>query len=204
MKSDAPSVELEDEPAVIAGVRAGDRAAFERVYRAFWPALVACARHSGTLSRDDAQELVQEVFLSLWRARDRLTIYQGLGRYLYGAVLNRAHRVRAARHTVVAWAFEDGAGEPTVDNSGEHRPLVHELAATVDAIVRGMPRRCRDVYRLRHGAGLDAHAVAARLGISVVTVKRHHARALHLLARNLAQTDWADALGRITRPDGRS
>jgi len=57
------------ESRLIAGVRGGDRAAFERIYRTYWPQLVAFARRYGVRSAQDAQEIAQEVFLGIWKNR---------------------------------------------------------------------------------------------------------------------------------------
>jgi RNA polymerase sigma-70 factor, ECF subfamily len=186
-----------DEQALIAAVRHGDRTAFEAIYRAYWPSLVRFARRIGGLSIEDAKELVQDVFLSVWRAHARWTVRGDLRSYLFGAVRHRARAPMLRRRRVAEPPPEDSDRGPTVDNSGPHRPVVRELEAAIAAIIDAMPERCREVYLLRHVDGLDAHDVAAALGLSLVTVNRHHARALHLLARGLAATEWADTLARV-------
>lgn len=186
-----------DEHALIALVRQGDRRAFEAIYRAYWPPLVRFARRIGGLSIEDAKELVQDVFLSVWRARERWSVRGDLGSYLFGAVRHRARASIFRRRRVANPPPADSDGEPTVDNSGPHRPVVRELEAAIAGIIDAMPERCREVYLLRHVDGLDYRDVAAALGLSLVTVNRHHARALHLLARGLAATEWADTLARV-------
>jgi RNA polymerase sigma-70 factor, ECF subfamily len=185
-----------DEQSLIAAVRSSDKSAFEAIYRAYWPSLVRFARRIGGLSIEDAQELVQEVFLSLWRSRERWSVRDGIAQYLFGAVHNRARAPALRRRRRVVPSPVAAIG-PTVDNSGPHRPVVRELESTIAAIIDAMPARCRDVYLLRHADGLDAHAIAAALGLTITTVNRHHARALHLLARGLAATEWADTLARV-------
>jgi RNA polymerase sigma-70 factor (ECF subfamily) len=180
------------EAQLIAGVRAGDWGAFETIYRAYWPQLVAFARRYGARSKHDAQEIAQEVFLGVWRNRAAWDVANGLEAYLFGAVRNRVRRARLVRLTRPRLPVRT-----TVDNSGEHRPIVGELTATIKQIVDRMPERCRDVYHLRYTEGLDTQTTAKTLGLAVPTVKRHHARALHLLARGLAATEWADVARRV-------
>jgi RNA polymerase sigma-70 factor (ECF subfamily) len=184
-----------EEEALIAAVRAGDRQAFETLYRAYWPLLVKFARRIGGLATEDAKELVQDVFLSLWRSRERWSVRDGLSRYLYGAVSLRARELGVKRRRAIELPLADR--EPTVDNSGPHRPVVRELERKVASIIAAMPARCREVYLLHHADGLDSRAIASALGLSVITVNRHHARALHLLARGLAETEWADTLAKV-------
>jgi RNA polymerase sigma-70 factor (ECF subfamily) len=185
----------EEEASLIAAVRAGDRGAFETLYRAYWPALVKFARRIGGLAIEDAKELVQDVFLSLWRSRERWTVRDGLQQYMYGAVFHRARELGARQRRAIdpPLAYR----EPTVDNSGPHRPVVRELEERVSAIIAAMPLRCRQIYLLYHADRLDTREIAAALGISIVTVNRHHARALRLLARGLAKTEWAETLAKV-------
>jgi RNA polymerase sigma-70 factor (ECF subfamily) len=184
-----------EEEALIAAVRAGDRQAFETLYRAYWPSLVKFARRIGGLAIEDAKELVQDVFLSLWRSRERWSVREGLSRYLFGAVSHRARELGVKRRRAIDPPLTNR--EPTVDNSGPHRPVVRELEERVASIIAAMPKRCRQVYLLHHADGLDTQAIADALGISVLTVYRHHSRALHLLARGLAATEWADTLAKV-------
>jgi RNA polymerase sigma-70 factor (ECF subfamily) len=184
-----------EEEALIAAVRAGDRQAFETLYRAYWPSLVKFARRIGGLAIEDAKELVQDLFLSLWRSRERWSVRDGLSSYLFGAVTNRAPELGVKRRRAIDPPLAEW--EPTVDNSGPHRPVVRELEERVASIIEAMPNRCRQVYLLHHADGLDTRAIAAALGLSVITVNRHHARALHLLARGLAATEWADTLAKV-------
>jgi RNA polymerase sigma-70 factor, ECF subfamily len=182
----------QSESQLITGVRAGDWVAFASIYHKYWPQLVSFARRYGARSKHDAQEIAQEVFFGIWRNRATWDVQNGLESYLFGAVRNRVVRARHFRLPRLR-----RPARTSVDNSGEHRPIVSELAATINAIVGDMPTRCRDVYHLRYTEGLDTRAIAKTLGVSVVTVKRHHARALHLLARGLAATEWADVARRV-------
>jgi RNA polymerase sigma-70 factor (ECF subfamily) len=180
------------EAQLIAGVRAGDLTAFESIYRTYWPQLVEFARRYGARSRHDAQEIAQEIFLGIWQNRASWVVQHGLDAYLFGAVRNRVRRPSTLR-----LARGRRPARTTVDNSGEHRPILGELTATVNRIVDSMPTRCRDVYHLRYSEGLEIREIARMLRLAVPTVKRHHARALHLLARGLAATEWADVARRV-------
>lgn len=160
--------ERQAEVDLIARIRDGDRSAFETMYRGYWPALVVFAERYGALSRQEAEAAVQSIFVDLWRRRIAWRAPNGLKTYLFTAAVDRIGP--AAR-----WRPDAGADE---------------LTTTIAAILAVMPASCRAVYHLRHTAGLDANAVAGILDLSIVTVKRRHARALHLLARRMAATKW--------------
>jgi len=178
------------EAQLIAGIRAGDWLAFETVYRTYWPQLVAFARGYGARSKHDAQELAQDVFFGIWRNRTTWDVQSGLEAYLFGAIRNRVHRMRRSRLPRV--------GRPvrtSVDNSGEHRPIIGELTAATNTIVDRMPDRCRDVYRLRYVEGLDIRTIAKMLNLALPTVKRHQARAPQGIRRLLTPDRHSEQAG---------
>src|SRR5438034_11072356 len=57
-----------DERAWADRIRAGDSAAFETLYRTYWQRLFAFAFRYVQL-KEDAEEMVQEVFFRIWRGR---------------------------------------------------------------------------------------------------------------------------------------
>ncbi len=61
-----------------------------------------------------------------------------------------------------------------------------ELEAVLE-ILADMPARCRQVIMMRRVEELPPREIARRLGIDMVTVRRHMARAISILAQRLAQ-----------------
>src|SRR5688572_8158150 len=90
----------------IARIRGGDRPAFEALFREHYSALCEFA-HRYVQSREAAEDLVQEVFLSVWTHRESLEIRDGLRAYLYGAVRNRA--LNSIEHRRVEQRWEERA-----------------------------------------------------------------------------------------------
>src|ERR1043166_1358769 len=82
---------------LVARVRDGDASALETIFLAFSGALRAFAfRYVG--SRDEAAELVQDVFLTLWRNRESWRVQSSLKAYLFRATRNAAlDRLRRER-----------------------------------------------------------------------------------------------------------
>jgi RNA polymerase sigma-70 factor (ECF subfamily) len=114
---------------------------------------------------DDAEEAALD---ALTQAQLR---WEKIGRLPY----RNAWVMRAAIDAAVANAGK-GASSPVLDNGREDDNTVLR-AAVLDAVVH-LPRRDRDVLALRLIAGFDEANVAACLGISVASVKKHLVRAL--------------------------
>src|SRR2546421_8073921 len=99
-------------------IRTGDAAAFERAFRAYLPALCKFACRY-VHSREVAQELVHDVFATLWEERARLSVGK-LKSYLYAAVRNSA--ISHLRHERVERRWREQAPATTApldENEGE-------------------------------------------------------------------------------------
>ena len=179
---------IEIPPDCVTRVRAGEVAAFEALFRATHrPLLAFAARYIGDMPR--AEELVQDLFLDLWRARESWTVTGSVTAYLYAAVRNRALNVR--RRDVVEQDWADDEAQPAVralhaapvsaDAALESSEIFARLA---DAITR-LPSRCALIMQMRWHGGLSYAEIATALGISQKGVENQLGRGLKALRAEL-------------------
>src|SRR5215212_4145735 len=89
-----------DENRWVALIGLGDRQAFSEMFHEYAERLADYA-YSIVASGEAAEEIVQEVFLSIWQRREQWQVRGTLKQYLYGSVRNRALDVlkrQRARH----------------------------------------------------------------------------------------------------------
>ena len=174
----------------ITSMRAGDERAFESMYRAYVAGMCALA-NSYVDSREDAEEIVQDVFRSIWEQRFSVGMERGMGPYLYAAVRNRAlnvlrdRRAELSRHDRVMRndsieAVDAGSA------SAENILAAKDFTEALDRTVAAMPPRCREVFSLLRYKHLSYAEVAVVLAISRKTVEIHMGRALAILRERLA------------------
>ena len=164
-------------PEWIERLRQGDEAAFESLFRAFAPGLCGfVARYVD--SRAVAEEIVQDLFLTIWRKRATLMIEQSVATYLFTAARNRA--VNHLRHERIArrWAGSVIGRIEAPAASGEAELL--EMLDLQDGIER-LPARCRLIFTLSRQHGMTYDQIAESLGLSVKTVEVQMGRALKAL-----------------------
>lgn len=179
-----------EERADVDRVRAGDKAAFERLYRAYYRRLVGFV-YLYVHAEPIAEEVVQDVFLAIWRERARWELRTTVRAYLFQAARNTAFnhlRHQGVSRSVVDGAVADGRalamgeGPPALDAQQE----ADELARAALAAIGRLPARCRMTYTLCRGHGLSYGETAQVMGISEHTVKVQMARALQALRTELA------------------
>lgn len=126
-------------------------------------------------SRDDADDIAQEVFLRFYRAIDRVDPERPLEPWLVRLTVNAA-RTQVARRPQ---RREDELDESTADpGRGPAAAVVQrQLREALNTAVGTLPEREREVFLLRDLEGLDAAVVAEALGISEITVRRQSCEA---------------------------
>ena len=174
----APTAPRSAEAALVERCRRGDLGAFEEVYRT----------HSGRLyglvlrmvgNPSDAEDLLQEIFLSAHRKLEGFRGDSALGTWLYRLATNHCldHlRSRASRTGQLTDALDEDAGLPDIGS----RTIAEQTVAKMDLerAVAQLPEGCRAAFVLHDVQGLEHREVAEALGIAEGTSKSqvHKAR----------------------------
>jgi len=169
---------------LVGRIRDGDSRAFEELFRREY---VALCRFANRYVRDAAasEDLVQDLFTTIWANRARLDVRGSLRAYLFTAVRNRA--LNARKHTLVEgeWARDESAPEVRALHRAPRRPDELLDESERDARVRGalahLPERCRLVMQLRWQEQLGYADIAAIMGISIKGVEIQLTRGLRTL-----------------------
>ncbi len=160
--------------------RAGDEDAFAELVRRFQGRVVSlAARYVGSAA--DAEDVAQEVFLRIHRARStyeptaRLTTW--VHRITVNTSLNALRRRRVRRNVSAEMPGRDaGSGEPPeFADADAARPdeesLKVELAQVLRRIVDALPERQRTALLLNKYQGLSYEDTAAAMELSLPAVK---------------------------------
>ncbi len=158
--------------------RSGDLSAFEEIYKAHAGKLfsVAC-RMLGNPA--DAEDLLQEIFLSAHRKLDGFRGEAALGTWLYRLATNHCLdylRSRASRTEQVTDALDDEAGLFETGSRGLAEQTVSKM--DLERAMARLPEGCRAAFVLHDVQGLEHREVAEVLGIAEGTSKSqvHKAR----------------------------
>jgi RNA polymerase sigma-19 factor, ECF subfamily len=176
----------------VARIRDSDHAAFEALVRNYSDRLCAYV-YNATRDVDVTKELVQDLFLWIWRHRREWEIRGSLTTYLYRSARNRA--VSHLRHDGLErrWREEmlrtgDAPFARAEQVRSDDETNAADLSAAIARAVESLPNRCREVFILNRRQNLSYREIAETLGISVKTVEVQMGRALATLRRQL--TDW--------------
>jgi RNA polymerase sigma-70 factor (family 1) len=178
-------VETTPNETAISDIRIGNEAVFEAVFRQYYAPLCRYARPILD-DADEAEEVVQTVFLTLWERRESLLITTSLKAYLYRAVHNRCLN-RLNQQSVQANHRSQAATELYADAvSPTEALLADELSTRLQRAIGRLPEQCRRAFELSRFEELSYKEIADHLGIAAKTVENQIGKALRILRVELS------------------
>jgi len=175
-----------DDAALVDAMRQGDERALDTLVARYYLLLVAFVSRY-VASVDASEDVVQELFIRLWRRRDVLHVRGTVRTYLFSAARNAARdaidsgTARARAEARAVDAADESIGISLPDRDVEDA----DFLAMVASVTEQLPERCRDVYLLARDQGLSYGEIAGVLGIAPSTVRTQMGRALAFLERRI-------------------
>jgi RNA polymerase sigma-70 factor (ECF subfamily) len=166
-----------------AKIRNGDRGAFELLFQAMYGQLCAYAeRFVG--DADNAEEIVQDIFVRVWQKREQIDITYSIKSYLYQSVRNASlNQIKHENIVREHQQYEKAVGSVTDESD---TMVTMELEERIRAAVESLPDERRRIFRMSRDEGLKYKEIAEQLNISVKTVENQIGRALKSLRTDLA------------------
>jgi RNA polymerase sigma-70 factor, ECF subfamily len=170
---------------ILLAIRQGNERVFETVFRKHYQAL--CNYACGILKdMDDAEEVVQSIFLKFWEQRQEIEINVSLKSYLYRAVHNTC--LNRLKHLKIQETYRQYVGEyldVTYDTATETLDK-YELESRISEALEKLPEQCRIIFKMSRFEELKYQEIANQLGLSIKTVENQIGKALKIMRTELA------------------
>ncbi len=182
-----------DDNTLLYHLKQGSRQAFSEIYERYWNKLLAIAYHH-TQSKAIAEEIVQDVFLSLWK-RHSIVVIHSIEHYLATAIKFAVfdHLLKERRRNKLL--ADNYLAVPSYRQ--EEKIQAKFLEEYIRGVVESLPGKCRLVFIYSRDMGLSNEAIARELDISVKTVEAHITKALRIIRTSLKDT-YLPAAGLLT------
>ncbi|GAB3275221.1 RNA polymerase sigma-70 factor [Larkinella harenae] len=165
-------------------VAEGDKAAFAALYDRYKGVLYLHA-YRMLDNGDDANDILQELFTTLWLRRKELVFTGSVSAYLYQSVRNRVLDVIA--HQKVTAKYIDSLNQfiETDEYSTDQQVREQELSQLIEQEVARLPAKMREIFELSRINQLSYKEIAEALNISDKTVKKQVNNALRILRQKI-------------------
>jgi len=137
--------------------------------------------------REEAKDLIHEIFTVLWSNRAYLKIKGKPSSYLYRAVRNRIIDLvtRKRLDTIYTDSLEEN-WELSVDHT-DHQTRDKELVKLIELEINALPEKMRMVFNMSRKIHLSHKQIAEELDISELTVRKQINNALKILKPKLSR-----------------
>lgn len=169
-------------------IQKDDRVAFYLLYERY------CRRLHGFVLRyikqkEDAEEIVQEVFVKIWESRNKIDAYSSFEAFLFTIAYNTTISLLRKRITEEKYLKHmQSLQQP--DSTTDLIDEIHfkELNDQVQTLLNELTPRQKEIFQLSREEGLTHDEIAKKLGISVNTVKKHISNTLSLIKSRIDNT----------------
>lgn len=175
-------------------LKAGDLNAFDEIYRRYWEPLAKYA-YNITHSPAEVCDIVQDVFVSLWKRRNEFIPAGPLRPYLYKCVRNLSLRYLEKNMHQQRYLQSLNTIAQHVDANPVIAVETRDLEIKINGAVEKLPEKMRDVFLLSRKQHLSYREIAEQLGIAETTVKKQVNNALKFLKSEVRELDVLAFLG---------
>ena len=166
---------------------------FSKVYIVYFPKMVRFAQEY-VISEEDAENIVQDLFMYLWERREMLESVSNLNAFLFTLIKNRCvdyYRSSSrtnAKKTFLLSDIEERELHLKMEALQQFDTNIfseNEIEELLEKAIGKLPEKCRQVFVMSRMDGLKHDEIAKELNISVNTVQNHISSAIRKLSIEL-------------------
>ena len=163
---------------------------YKALFRKYYPNLIFYAIR--LVGEEEAEDVVQDVFVELWKRKDSMEIGDQIQALLYRAVYTRSLNVLKHRNIESGYmAIVEEINQKRVefyqpDNNEVIRRIEdRELKKEIYDAINELPDKCKEVFKLSYLHDMKNREIADTMGVSLRTVEAHMYKALKYLRSRL-------------------
>ena len=174
-----------DDDILLKLLKAGDGAALEEIYRRYSERIFLAA-FKKVRSKETAEELVQNLFISLWAKREQQQIHK-LEAYLQTAI--RYQVIDFIRSKILHDRYAQITKDQLAvdENPSESKLLLQELSLAIDNTIKKLPQKTQEIFRLSRYEHRSVKEIAQSMNLSEKAVQYHVTQSLKFMRSHLKE-----------------
>lgn len=167
---------------MIRAIRDGDKVAFQQVFYACYDGL---CQYACTMLKDmdEAEDVVQAMFVKVWEKRESLGIQTSMRSYLFRSVYHQC--LNLLEHRAIKWKHQEQGAYDKLGEVQQPEVFPEELEERIKAAIGELPEQCRIIFMMSRYDELKYAEIAARMNLSVNTIENQVSKALKILRGRL-------------------
>ena len=164
---------------LIEAIRRNDYVSYNKLFERYYGRLCQYV-YSLLMDKSDTEDIVQELFLNIWKNRERIEIKENVGGYLY-----KMAKHLALNHLRSKVYFNNLSETQDQLSYEDYRVESEELRIALYSCIDHLPGRCKEVLLLHRIKGLKQKEISEKLDVSIKTIKNQIWISLQKLRRCL-------------------
>jgi RNA polymerase sigma-70 factor (ECF subfamily) len=183
---------MKSEKELLQCLQQGDEEAIRIIFNEFYDELCL---YAATILKNFqvAEEVVEDVFIALWKLARNLSITSSLKNYLYKSVYNGCLKYlkNEGKFKISPETFDDAKEKDIFSSSlyvnPESELILKEIEKKAESVMTSLPDQCREIYYLNRYESLSYSQIAEKLKITVGTVKTQMSRAFRKFRKEFGE-----------------
>jgi len=172
------------DPSLLDHIKNGSESHFKELFDIYWSRLYSLACNSLD-HREDAQDVVQEIFIDIWKRREKLDV-DNIAAYLFKCVsYGIARKLKNTINNRTEELFESILEQSDLSSEIALRDLVQYVEGRIEML----PHRCKEIFKLSRFDELTNKEIADKLDVSLRTVENQIHRATKALKSDRRLSD---------------
>lgn len=175
-----------DDQQVLKSIKEQDKRVFELFYKKYYKQLFAVAyRYVGQM--EVAEEIVHDLFITIWNKADQLDIQYSIKSYLFKAIVNSSlNYIKKEKMQTEKRLAYLSVQENEVSLDEETKETDEKMLKSLEEALELLPAKCKQVMYLSRFGKLKQQEIATQMEISLKTVKNHLTYGFQKLRDHLA------------------
>jgi RNA polymerase sigma-70 factor, ECF subfamily len=167
-------------------IKAGNMLAFDELYRKYSKRLFKFS-YSILKTTEDAENIIQDVFLNLWLNREKVEKSTSVKYYIFAIAHNSAISIIRKRIKETVYIEHVKSLQNLIQEPVDLKVEYNELNKILEGIINSLPNQQKKVFLLNRIEELKYREIAEKLNISINTVENHMSRALKNIREKLRE-----------------
>ena len=186
----APNTYLLHERDYFTRMASGDETAFAEIFYYYVPRIQPFIKKMAR-SEEVTEEIVQDVFISLWKNREKLGEINNYAAYIFTIATNKTYNYLKVKAREAKRLQELSMGEKDFTNNTIETIDLNQSQHLINHLVNQLTPQKRLIYKLTREEGLSHDEIAQQLNVSKNTVKNHLVETLRFLRENMQSAQSA-------------
>ena len=168
-------------------LKIGDEKAITMMYEKYAEKLYISA-YNMLKNKEASEDIIQEVFISIWNKKETLEVKTTLKSYLYACVAYKVYSHFRKNKENFKVELLEGFNTQVQYLNPETKLIQDEFINHINSIIDALPPRCKQVFQMSREEQLSHKEIALKLNISTKTIETHITKAIKALRTSLGKS----------------